>query len=193
MKKHIIYIMTILFLMVSELSTAQGDSLYFQRSRDASGNEQLLGACSRTALQQKPFTTWFQSNYESYVVDSATCRFVEPLLKDKTITIFLGTWCGDSRREVPRVLKMLDCCNFPAGQLQLIMVSNQDSMYKQSPHHEESGRNIVRVPTVIIEEGGKEKGRIVEYPVVSMEKDMLLILRNEKYIPNYHDLRVSTR
>jgi hypothetical protein len=185
--------MTILFLVVYELSIAQGDSLYFQKIKDASGNEQLLGACSRKAMQQKPFSTWFQSNYDSYVVDSATCRFVEPLLKDKMITIFLGTWCSDSRREVPRVMKMLDCCNFPAGQLQLIMVSNQDSMYKQSPHHEEFGRNIVRVPTMIIEEAGKEKGRIVEYPVVSLEKDLLRILRNEKYIPNYPDLRVRTR
>lgn len=193
MKQYIIYIMTILFLMVSELSTAQSDSVYFQRIKDASGNEQLLGNCSRLALLQNPFATWFQTNYDGYVVDSGTCRFIEPLLRDKTITIFLGTWCGDSRREVPRMLKMLDCCNFPAVQLRLIMVSNLDSMYKQSPHHEELGRNIVRVPTVIIEEAGKEKGRIVEYPVVSLEKDMLRILRNEKYIPNYHDLRVSTR
>ncbi len=121
------------------------------------------------------------------------CRFAEPLLKDKKITIFMGTWCGDSRREVPRVLQMLDCCNFPAQQLQMIMVSNQDSTYKQSPLHEESGRNIVRVPTMTIEEAGKEKGRIVEYPVVSLERDMLSNLRNEKFIPNYPDLRVRTR
>ena len=185
--------MTILFLMVYELSIAQGDSLYFQKIKDASGNEQLLGACSRMALQLKPFSTWFQSNYDSFVVDSATCRFVEPLLNDKMIAIFMDTWCGDSRREVPQVLKMLACCNFPARQVQLILVSNQDSMYKQSPHHEKSGRNIVRVPTVIIEEAGKEKRRKVEYPVVSLEKDILRILLNEKYIPNYPDLRVRTR
>ncbi len=169
---------------------AQSDPSYFQKIKDANGNEQLLGACSRIALQQAPFVNWFQPNYDSYVVDSATCKFVEPLLKNKKITIFLGTWCGDSKREVPRILKMLDCCNFPAGQLQLIMVSNMDSSYKQSPMHEESGRNIVRVPTIIIEEGGRESGRIVEYPVISLEKDLLAILRNNKYIPNYSSQRV---
>ncbi len=169
---------------------AQSDPSYFQKIKDANGNEQLLGACSRIALQQAPFVNWFQPNYDSYVVDSATCKFVEPLLKNKKITIFLGTWCGDSKREVPRILKMLDCCNFPAGQLQLIMVSNIDSSYKQSPTHEEWGRNIVRVPTIIIEEGGRESGRIVEYPVISLEKDLLAILRNNKYIPNYSSQRV---
>ena len=99
MKKYIIYIMAILFLMASELCIAQGDLLYFQKIRDASGNEQLLGTCSRMCLLEKPFATWFQPNYNGYVVDSGTCRFVEPLVKNKTITIFMGTWCGDSRRE----------------------------------------------------------------------------------------------
>ncbi len=65
------------------------------------------------------------------------------------------------------------------------MVSNQQDSYKQSPQHEENGRNIIRVPTIIIEDNFKEVGRIVEYPVVSLEKDMLSILRKERYVPNY--------
>lgn len=194
MKKNIIHtVVSFLFIVNISSVVAQNGQLYFQKIKDANGIEQLLGPCSRLALQQAPFVNWFQPNYNNYVVDSATCKFVEPLLKDKKITIFLGTWCGDSKREVPRILKMLDCCNFPASQLQLIMVSNLDSMYKQSPLHEESGRNIVRVPTVIIEDAGRERGRIVEYPVTSLEKDMLHILRNEPYVPNYSTLRVGAR
>jgi hypothetical protein len=88
---------------------------------------------------------------------------------------------------------MLDCCNFPSEQLNLIMVGNQGDAYKKSPLHEEEGRNIVRVPTIIIEDTGKETGRIVESPIMSLEKDLLSILRNEKYIPNYSNQRVSAR
>ena len=194
MKKYITFIIVLLFFSGSmESLYAQNDPAFYLKIKDASGNDQLLGICSREALLQAPFVNWFQQNYNGYIVDSFTCKFVEPLLRDKKITIFLGTWCGDSKREVPRLLKMLDCCNFPPAQLELIMVSNQDSIYKQSPLHEESGRNIVRVPTVIIEEAGKEMGRIVEYPVVSLEKDMLRILRNDKYIPSYNTLRVGAR
>ncbi len=60
MKKYIIYVISILFFVMStELSIAQGDSLYFQKVRDASGNEQPLGACSRIALQQNLFPHGF--------------------------------------------------------------------------------------------------------------------------------------
>jgi hypothetical protein len=99
----------------------------------------------------------------------------------------MGTWCGDSRREVPRLLKMLDCCGFPMDQLQLIMVSNHSDMYKKSPGREEAGRNIIRVPTLIVESNDQEVGRLVEYPVITLEKDLLAILRQDHYVPRYQN------
>lgn len=164
-----------------------------QLSKDSHGSDMLLGKCTRAALLQAPFSDWFKPNYDSYTVDSFTCNFVKPLLTGKMITIFMGTWCGDSKREVPRVLKMLDCCGFPEKNLTLIMVSNKDTLYKKSPQHEEAGRNIVRVPTIIIEQKGSEIGRIVEFPKASLEKDMLSILRKENYQPNYHSLKGDTK
>ena len=164
-----------------------------QLSKDSRGNDMLLGNCTRDALLQPAFASWFKPNYDSYLVDSFTCNFIRPLLAGKSITIFLGTWCGDSKREVPRVLKMLDCCNFPKENLKLIMVGNSDSLYKKSPQHEEAGKNIVRVPTIIIEQKGVEIGRIIEFPITSLEKDLLAILKKEKYQPNYHQLKAATR
>lgn len=73
------------------------------------------------------------------------------------------------------------------------MVSNRDSLYKKSPQHEETGKNIVRVPTIIIEQKGVEIGRIIEFPKTSLEKDLLSILRKEKYQPNYHHLKADAR
>jgi hypothetical protein len=164
-----------------------------QVSKDARGNDMLLGKCTRAALMQAPFVDWFKPNYDSYPVDSFTCNFIRPLLAAKSITIFMGTWCGDSQREVPRVLKMLDCCGFPGKNLTLVMIGDKDSLYKKSPEHEEAGRNIVRVPTIIIEQQGIEMGRIIELPKLSLEKDMLSILRKENYLPNYHMLKTDTR
>lgn len=169
---------------------AQESPLYYSKVKDAFGNEMLLGKCTVAALQQFPFVKWYNTNYASYVVDTATCNFIRPLLQDKKLIIFMGTWCGDSRREVPRMIKMLECCNFDFKNLELILVSNQDSLYKKSPGHEEAGRNIVRVPTLIIDEQRKEAGRIIEYPVSSLEKDLLSILRKENYIPHYNNIQV---
>lgn len=195
MKTYFIIII-ISFFTISSCSVTKNSSspgLINQSSKDSRGNDMLLGKCTRTALLQSPFVDWFKPNYDSYVVDSFTCNFIRPLLAGKSITIFMGTWCGDSRREVPRILKMLDCCDFPMNELRLVMVGNNDSLYKKSPQHEEIGKNIVRVPTVIVEQKGAEIGRIIEFPVISLEKDLLTILRKEKYQPNYHQLKTDTK
>ena len=195
MKTYFIIIIISLFT-ISSCSVAKNSSspvLLNQISKDSRGNDMLLGKCTRTALLQAPFADWFKPNYDSYAVDSFTCNFIRPLLAGKSITIFLGTWCGDSKREVPRILKMLDCCDFPMNELKLVMVGNNDSLYKKSPQHEEAGKNIVRVPTVIVEQKGVEIGRIIEFPITSLEKDLLAILRKEKYQPNYHQLKTDTR
>ena len=195
MKTYFIIIIVSLFTIYSCSVSKNSTSpiLVNQLSKDSRGNDMLLGKCTRSALSQAPFADWFKPNYDSYIVDSFTCNFIRPLLAGKSITIFMGTWCGDSKREVPRVLKMLDCCNFPASNLTLVMVSNKDSLYKKSPQHEETGKNLVRVPTIIIEQKGTEIGRIIEFPVTSLEKDLLSILRKEKYQPNYHQLKADVR
>ena len=161
--------------------------------KNSNGTEMLLGHCTRSCLAQKPFADWYFKNYEDYKIDSSVIKETDRLMKNKNMTIFMGTWCGDSRREVPRVLKMLDCCNFPMQNLQLVMVGNADSLYKKSPQHEEAGKNIVRVPTIIVEQNGKEIGRIIEFPVSSLEKDMLSILRRENYVPNYNGIKAEAR
>ena len=195
MKTYFIIIIISLFTISSCSVTKNSSSpvLVNQLSKDSRGNDMLLGQCTKDALQQPPFADWYKSNYDAYVVDSFTCNFIRPLLAGKSITIFMGTWCGDSKREVPRVLKMLECCNFPGANLTMIMVSNKDSLYKKSPQHEEAGKNIVRVPTIIIEQKGVEIGRIIEFPIISLEKDLLAILRKEKYQPNYHQLKADAR
>ena len=195
MKTYFIIII-ISLITISSCSVPRNSSspvLVNQISKDSRGNDMLLGKCTRAVLLQSPFAEWFKPNYDSYIVDSFTCNFIRPLLANKSIPIFMGTWCGDSRREVPRVLKMLDCCGFPMSDLTLVMVGNSDSLYKKSPQHEEAGKNIVSVPTIIVEQKNAEMGRIIESPITSLEKDLLAILRKEKYQPNYHQLKAGTR
>ena len=190
----IIFIFSIFTTFSCSVSKNVSSSILMnQLSKDFQGNDMLMGKCTRSALLQAPFSNWFKPNYDSYVVDSFTCNFIKPLLAGKSVTIFMGTWCGDSKREVPRVLKMLDCCGFSEKNITLVMVSNKDTLYKKSPQHEEAGRNIVRVPTIIIEQKGTEVGRIVEFPKMSLEKDMLSILRKENYIPNYQSPKSDSR
>jgi hypothetical protein len=186
---------TIAFLVLTTLSfnTIAQNMAYNQKAIDRNGNPTILGQSNREGLQQVPFAAWFNKNYQDYTVDSTTAEQLKPLIKDKQFDIFMGTWCGDSRREVPRMYKILDYLGVDAAQIRLINVSNRDSVYKQSPGHEERGLNILRVPTLVVYEKNMETGRIVEYPVVSLEKDLLTIFTRQPYTPNYSNKSPSPR
>lgn len=137
----------------------------------------LLGKANRKGFQMDAFKSWFNTGYENYKVDSETLEKLKPLLKDATITVFMGTWCEDSQRETPHFYKILDEANFNESKLTLITVSDE----KTTPQGFEEGKNITNVPTLIFYKNEKELGRIVEYPIESLEKDMLAILSGKEY------------
>lgn len=146
----------------------------------------LYGICTKDSLLADPFSKWFTAGYDSYRPNSLTTSLLRKQSVDNiSIDVFFGTWCGDSKREVPRFLKLLDEISFPAKRLRLIGVGGGDSLIKQSPQHEEAGKGIFRVPTFIIYKNGIEINRINEFPAFSLEKDMLAILTNQPYSSNY--------
>ncbi len=137
----------------------------------------LLGKANRNGFQMDAFKDWFNTGYEDYKIDSETLEELKPLLKDVTITVFMGTWCEDSQRETPHFYKILDEVNFDESKLTLITVSEE----KTTPQGFEEGKNITNVPTILFYKNEKELGRIVEYPIESLEKDMLAILSGKEY------------
>jgi tetratricopeptide (TPR) repeat protein len=155
--------------------------------------EILYGAVQQTDLQKPPYNKWFDSMYAAYDPSPAVISSINRQeLKDIRIDIFFGTWCGDSRREVPRFLKMMDQLAVPASKISLV-ATGSDSLYKQSPQHEEAGKGIFRVPVFIVYRNGAEIGRINEFPVTSLEKDLATILAGQSYDPNYRSFALVNR
>lgn len=145
----------------------------------------LLGKIDKSGLEGDNYTSWFSKNYDDYDLDKVTIDALKSELKDYQITLFMGTWCGDSTQEVPRFYKVLEACDVSIDQLTVIAVSRKPYMYKQSPNHQEAGLNIHRVPTFLFYKDKKEVNRIVEHPVESFEKDMLNITTSNDYKSNY--------
>ena len=166
-------------------STALQSNTLNKQIIDEHGFPELMGQCTRAALLQAPFNSWFVKNYNDYSVDSLTADRLRTSMAGLRFRIFMGTWCGDSRREVPRIFKILDYCGIDSTAVELIMVSAADSAYKQSPGHEERGLGIFRVPDLIVRDQGRELGRIVESPVNSLEKDLLVLAEGGAYTPRY--------
>ena len=152
----------------------------------AAKQEILYGKIKTTDLLNPPFSEWFSPGYNNYQPGGELSNEIRKLIaNDFTVQVFLGTWCGDSRREVPRLLKVLDHVGFPQDRLQLIALGGADSLLKQSPQHEEAGKGIFRVPTIIVYKNGVEINRINEFPALSLEADLYAILSLHSYSPNY--------
>ncbi len=148
------------------------------------GTPFLLGKFNKEGLTSTNYNTWFSKEFNNYKPNKEVVQKNAKNLKEYTITLFMGTWCGDSRREVPRFYKILEASDYPMKQLTAVAVSRKPDMYKQSPNHEEKGLNIHRVPIFIFYKDGVEVNRIVESPVITLEEDIQNILENN-YEPNY--------
>ncbi len=170
----------IIGILISTLrfSNAQPYNQYYITEN---GQKQLLGETSREVLEQFPFSDWFLSNYRNYDVDSTRLKQID----FDSITVFYGSWCGDSKREVPHFLKVLDAFKYPNEKVRLIALGNQHGLYKKSPEQMEVGKYIHRVPVFIFYKEGKEHNRIVESPKMSIEKDILQIQQSNTYFPKY--------
>lgn len=177
----LIHFLTIAFCLgFSTLATSQN-----LEYTDASGKKQLIGQCSRQAFQKEAYQEWFNANYNEYAVNLDLLKKAKRKKGGVTFEIFLGTWCGDSKREVPRFLKVLDALKVEESAISIINLNNADTAYKQSPTHEEEGKLIHRVPTFIMYKKGIEIGRIVESPVTSLEMDLVQILLDLPTASNY--------
>lgn len=152
----------------------------------ASVAQNLLGKVTVDSLLKEPFKSWYKKGFEQYYPTHVTiAQLKNTNCKKLTYQLFFGSWCGDSKREVPRMLKLMDTLGIPKEQIELIGLDDTDSTLKQSPRGEEKGKHIFRVPALIVMSNNKELGRINEFPVFTLEQDLLQIISGEGYMPNY--------
>lgn len=137
----------------------------------------LVGFANKESFNQAPYKTWFTEKFDNYTPDSTVIASLKKELKGYKIKGFMGTWCGDSKRETPHFYKILEQTNYNLNDLELISVNRS----KKTPDSLQKGFDIKRVPTFIFYKNGKEVGRYVEYAIESLEKDILKIVSGEKY------------
>jgi hypothetical protein len=95
------------------------------------------------------------------------------LLKGITVTIVMGTWCSDSKEQVPRFMRLFDDLEHSFATPAFICVDRD----KKAGDVSLEGMDIIKVPTFIVYYQGMEIGRIVETPKTTMDQDFLDILK----------------
>lgn len=160
--------LVVLLFVFSAMSMAQINRIVDEKSKKVI----LVGACSRAEFSDSLFSWWYNSEYDMYAPDSSLVSSFSHLLSYVKIKVILGTWCGDSRREVPRFLKILDLAKCPEANYELICVDRK----KKGTSDETDSLSISLVPTFIVYQNSVEIGRITETPSESLDKDLNKIL-----------------
>jgi len=132
----------------------------------------IVGETTRELVEAAP--EWAKAEAES-TPDPEACKALAAVPPGAEVTVFLGTWCGDSRREVPRFWKALDMAGAAPFTVSYIGVDRK----KKEPSAPVTNNNILYVPTFIVSREGREVGRIVEESPHGIEKDLLALLTGQ--------------
>jgi thiol-disulfide isomerase/thioredoxin len=139
---------------------------------EQSGKEILIGQCDRQAFTNPAFADAYNEGYKNYMPDEEVIKKIKKEKKNVQVVIVMGSWCGDSKTQVPHFYKIIDQAGIKDSDVSLICVDRE----KNGGDVDVSSYDIQRVPTFIFYKDGREIGRIVESPSTSsLEKDLLLI------------------
>ena len=179
----------IFFLTLTQISCdsnlTQKKSVYLKniqipdslKGKDLEGNEILLGEINIDQL--KEFTKHWSSNYNP---NSDILTKIKPLIKKRDIVLIMGTWCEDSEREIPGFIKILESINYDTTKMRIIAVDEN----KITPNFIEKDYELINIPTIIFYDNENEINRIVEFPIKSIEEDILDILSGKTYKHAYY-------
>ncbi|WP_292009452.1 thioredoxin family protein, partial [Chryseobacterium sp.] len=174
MKKFLIRIFTLSGLVLAtQLYDAQ-KVIVNREVETQNDGKMLLGNQLKDQFLKEPYSNWYVQEHDEYAVDEkAIAELRKKKINSYNITVFLGTWCEDSHRDFPRLMKILEQVKYPENKLTIIAVNRK----KESPTGDEGLYNIQKVPTIIVQKYGKEIGRIVEMPTTGyIERDLVDIL-----------------
>ena len=179
----IIFILAVISFGLFNLNSSDIPEGMFEDPK--TGKPMLLGKITIEELQQEPFNEWYQMEFDGYEVDTELTNAISDP-GQYTYEVFLGTWCGDSRRELPRMEKIFSEMGIDMSNVLIVTLDRN----KISPNGEQEGKDIRYVPTLIVSKDNQEIGRIVESPsseTATLESDLFEISLGIPPVPNYSD------
>jgi thiol-disulfide isomerase/thioredoxin len=114
------------------------------------------------------FPEWQSADDEAEMKAEVVNEFKE-IKMPLNIQCFIGTWCSDSREGVPPFMKTYRAAKNENIHVELIGVNRQ----KDDSNHLGPKNNISRVPTFIVRSDGSELFRMIEFPEITFEEDLI--------------------
>ncbi len=114
----------------------------------------------------------WKKEHDGYVPDGGALSQLRRAAGTYDVVVVLGSWCSDSEREVPRLVKVLEAVGGDRFRLHLVGVDR--TLVVEDPAVPASllaGGRAERVPTIfVLDENGQELGRVVETAEAPLEE-----------------------
>jgi len=176
MKNIIILFFTIIFLNCE----TKGENENINIKISSKGEKMVVGKISYNKLVD--FSKKWENNDQTNLNLKNDSK-LRSLFFNIKIKIFMGTWCEDSIREIPYLFNILNSINYNIESVEIICVDEN----KNTPEGYEKDFEIIKVPTIIFLKKNEEINRIVEFPVETLQKDIIKILSNNNYKHAYSE------
>src|SRR5699024_11343460 len=87
---------------------------------------QYTGEISQEDLINSPYTArWYNQRYKMYRPAPNAVQTIEKNISDYDIEVYMGTWCPDSHREIPRFFKILEQVDYDMDKLKMFTLDNR--------------------------------------------------------------------
>jgi hypothetical protein len=146
-----------------------------EAGEESAAEDVLVGTVTRAELEaHRP--DWVAAQVEAQP-DAEAAQALLAVEPGATVTVYLGTWCSDSKRELPRLWRGLDDAGvFDEAELPFELEYVALDRDKAEPGGRAEAAAIEYVPTFVVSRGGEEVGRMVEESVPGIEHDLLALL-----------------
>ncbi len=116
---------------------------------------------------------WLET-YTNYEVDESFLDTLKSKVDESLkVDVYLGFWCSDSKRNVPRFYKIIENLDGTGIKVNYFSCGRKPS---KEVKYFAADVKVERVPTFIFYRDGKEIGRIIENPKTSILEDFLEIV-----------------
>jgi hypothetical protein len=136
---------------------------------------ELVGQLTRAEIEAA-VPGWIDAQIEARPDPEQAVAMAAAGSAESRVTVYLGTWCSDSQRELSRFWRAIDDAGGEVAFGLAYVGVNRD---KDQPADRLEGLGLEYVPTFVVEIDGAEAGRIVEESPHGIEHDLATLLRGE--------------
>jgi hypothetical protein len=139
-------------------------------------SDALRGSVSKEEILENDHI--YEIYIDRYKPDSSAVKYLSALEDSVELIVFIGSWCRESKKYIPGLMKTLQVVGTDLISTEYIGVDQA----KKFPEIFLKKYEIKYIPTVVALKGNKELGRIEEKPRQLIETDLVQILKsgNEK-------------